>query len=258
MKTFVQAPKERSWPPLVNNPACNCVIALSLAVMGLVSPLHAAEALANPEINGATPINPQLVERWDAMYRSGRRPPWETGRPSTELKRLVEQQVIRPCRVLELGCGTGENAVYLASQKFDVTAIDLAPTALKLAEERAQKAGAKVRWIQADVLNPPALKPFDLIFDRGCYHGVRRQNATGYVTTVKTLCRPDGHLLILAGNANEPGARGGPPRVDETELVGDFAGAFDFERLREIRFDTADPKVPGAWAWSLLLRRKPL
>jgi hypothetical protein len=61
--------------------------------------------------------------------------------------------------------------------------------------------------------------------------------------------------LILAGNANEPGPTGGPPRVDETELIADFAAAFDFVHLREMRFDTADPNVQGAWAWSVLLRR---
>jgi len=256
MQPLDQAPRNRSRLPSGNS--LDGAITLALVVLALAHPVHAAEALAKPETNGAATLNPQLVERWDAMYRSDRRPGWDTGRPSTELKSLVEQQVLRPCRVVELGCGTGVNAVYLASQGFDVTAIDLAPTALQAAEERARKAGVKVRWIQADVLNPPSMEPFDLIFDRGCYHGVRRQNAAGYVKTVKALCRAGGRVLILAGNANEPGARGGPPRVDETELVGDFAAAFDFERLREMRFDTADPKVQGAWAWSLLLRRKPL
>jgi hypothetical protein len=61
--------------------------------------------------------------------------------------------------------------------------------------------------------------------------------------------------LILAGNANER-ATGGPPRVDETELVRDFAEAFDFMLLKEVQFDTADPNVKGALAWSLLLRPK--
>jgi SAM-dependent methyltransferase len=147
------------------------------------------------------------------------------------------------------------NSVYLATQGFEVTAIDIAPTAIEQAKERAQKAGVSVRFIQADVVNPPPLEPFDLIFDRGCYHGVRRQNAAGYVKTAENLCRPDGRILILAGNKNEPTTYG-PPRVDETDLVEDFGPRFDFVHLREIRFDTADPNTPGAWAWSVLLRRK--
>lgn len=224
-----------------------------VATTGIAENAQAAEGSGNP---GSASIDSELVERWDARYRGDRRPPWDTGRPSSELKGLVERKVLRPCRVLELGCGTGVNAVYLAGQGFEVTAIDLAPTALETAKARAEKADVTVQWIQANVLNPPPLQPFDLIFDRGCYHGVRRQDPAGYVKTVKSLCRPGGHVLILAGNANEPDPAYGPPRVDETTLVNDFADDFDFERLVEIRFDTRDPDASVAWAWSVLLRRK--
>lgn len=254
MKSCRQTPPPlRQRPPVSNR--CSA-LALALAAAALVPLWHAADAESAAKPAAPAQIEPRLVDRWDAAYREGRRPPWDTGRPSSHLKRLVEEQVLRPCRVLELGCGTGVNAVYLAGQGFDVTALDVAPTALQAARERAEQAGVKVRWIQADVLNPPALEPFDLIFDRGCYHGVRRQNASRYVEVVKKSCRPGGHVLILAGNANESGRSYGPPRVDETELVGDFADSFDFESLREIRFDTADPQAKGALAWSVLLRRK--
>ncbi|HUT14499.1 MAG TPA: hypothetical protein VMY42_28695, partial [Thermoguttaceae bacterium] len=108
----------------------------------------------------------------------------------------------------------------------------------------------------ADVLNlPENLGPVDFIFDRGCYHGVRRSNAAGYVETVRRLSQPGTHLLILAGNAHEE-RQYGPPRVREEELRGDFSASFDFQWLREIRFDSADPNATGAMAWSAMLRRK--
>src|SRR6266508_4046229 len=92
-----------------------------------------------------------LLEQWDAAYK-GRLPPlWDPGRPSGELIKAVEGGTIRPCRVVELGCGSGTDAVYLAGRGFDVTAIDIAPTALSLAQEKARKAGASVRWLLADV-----------------------------------------------------------------------------------------------------------
>jgi hypothetical protein len=106
----------------------------------------------------------------------------------------------------------------------------------------------------ADVLAPPRLGPFDLIFDRGCYHGVRRQNAAGYVKTVSVLSRPGTHLLILAGNANEK-SHYGPPRVTEEQLRGDFSRLFDFVDLRETHFDSGNPSRPGALAWFALLKR---
>jgi SAM-dependent methyltransferase len=199
-------------------------------------------------------VGRKLMERWDSAYRSGR-PGWDTGRPSSELVRAVEEGTLKPCRVVELGCGTGTNAIFLASKGFDVTAIDVAPTALRLAEEKAQKAGVRVRWLLADVLWPPRLAPFDLVYDRGCYHGVRQQNAARYVEALAKLTKPGSQVLILAGNANEE-RQYGPPRVKEEEIRADFSKLFEFQWLRETRFDSADPQRPGALAWSVLLRRK--
>lgn len=197
----------------------------------------------------------RLLERWDSAYRDGRRPGWDTRRPSSELTKAVEDGELRRCRVVELGCGTGTNAIYLAGKGFEVTAVDIAPTALGLARAKAEKAEVKVRWVLADVLAPPKLRAFDLVYDRGCYHGVRRGNAAGYVATLRRLTRPGSRVLILAGNANEK-RHYGPPRVKEEEIRGDFAELFDFQWLRETHFDTFDSQQKGALAWSILLRRK--
>jgi len=197
----------------------------------------------------------RLIERWDSAYRGGGRPGWDVGRPASDLVQAVESGTLRPCRVVELGCGSGTNAIYLAEKGFDVTAMDIAPAALGVAGQKAAKAGVKVRWLLADVLAPPRLEPFELIFDRGCYHGVRGQNAAGYVETVRRLSRPGTLLLILAGNANEKSS-GGPPRVTEAQLRGDFSKLFDFVDLRETHFDTPTPGGKGALAWFALLKRK--
>ncbi len=198
----------------------------------------------------------KLLARWDSAYQGDRRPGWDTGRPSTELKKAVEAGTLKPCRAVELGCGTGTNAIYLASRGFDVTAVDLAPTALARAEEKARKAKVRVRWLLADVLHPPKLEPFDLLFDRGCYHGVRAGQAAAYVETLCRLSKPGTCVLIVAGNASEPLPHYGPPRVSEEEIRRDFSPRFAFEWLRETRFDTPNPERPGAPAWSILLKRK--
>lgn len=197
-----------------------------------------------------------MIERWDAAYRDGRRPPWDSGRPSSDLVRAVEHGTLKPCRAVELGCGTGTNAIYLAEHDFEVTAIDLAPTALAIAEGKAREAGVKVHWLLADVLAPPKLQPFDFIYDRGCYHGLRKQHAAAYVESLRRLSRPGTLVLILAGNANEAQPHSGPPRVTEEEIRGDFSKLFEIVELRETRFDSADPKGSGALAWSVLLKRK--
>jgi len=198
-----------------------------------------------------------MLERWDGAYRRNHLPGWDVGRPASELQKAVQAGTLKPGRAVVLGCGTGTNAIHLAQRGFTVTGIDVAPTALALAERKAEKAGVRVTWLVADVLAPPPLEPFDVIFDRGCYHGVRRVSAAGYMKTVNALSRPGTLMLLLAGNANQS-ARGGPPRVDEPELVGDFAKTWDFVSLREARFDSRDPnRKSGAWMWAALLRRRP-
>ncbi len=223
-----------------------------------------------------------LLERWDSSYRRDGPPGWDTGRPSSNLREAISAGLIKPCRTAVLGCGTGTNAVYLARQGFDVTGIDIAPTALNLARDKAGAAGVKADWLLADVTRGPMLrafprttetashgrerhapsknvgsapKPFDLIFDRGCYHGVRRVNAAGYVATLQRLTHRGSRVLILAGNANEE-RHYGPPRVKEEEIRGDFSDGFRIVELQETKFDTQQTGGQGAMAWLILLERK--
>jgi SAM-dependent methyltransferase len=195
------------------------------------------------------------VAHWEEMYHAGT-PPWDTGRPSSELIRVVGAAKIRPCRAIELGCGTGTNAVWLAHQGFDVTGVDLVPLAIEQAKKRAAAAGVGVRFVAADLLNLPDLgEPFDFLFDRGCYHVVRREAAEGYVRTVDRLLRPGAIGLVLAGNAKEPHDPG-PPVVDEQQLRSELGSRFEIVALTEFRFDADIGDVEfKPLAWSCLLRK---
>ncbi len=194
------------------------------------------------------------VEHWEQRYRTGDAP-WDTGRPSSELQRVVAEEHIAPCRAIELGCGTGSNAVWLAEQGFDVTAVDLSPRAIERARQRAASAGLVVRFLPADVLQPPDLGgPFRFFFDRGCYHVVRRTDAHAYVRTLERLSEPGTLGLVLAGNAREPHDPG-PPVVDEETIRRELGRAFEIVRLREFRFDPAPGVDVHFLGWSCLLRR---
>jgi SAM-dependent methyltransferase len=192
----------------------------------------------------------RLLERWDSAYRDGRTAPWDTKMVAPALQQAVESGAIKPCRTVTLGCGTGANAIYLARQGFDVTAIDVAPTALGLADDKARQAGVRVRWLLADVLALPDLRPFDLVFDRGCYHNVRYVDAEGFVESLRRLTRPGSQCLILSCN------RDAPPGVREETMRDDFSALFDFVWLRDSGVEGRDGKV---WreSWSLLMQRKP-
>lgn len=197
---------------------------------------------------------PELSD-WNDHYRDGNLP-WDTGRPSTELQRVMMRNAIAPCRALEIGCGTGTNGVWLAQQGFEVTGIDLAPLAIERAKERAEAAGVQVHFAVADVLHLPHLgAPYAFFFDRGCYHAVRRTASQEYAPAVARLLAPGARGLILAGNAREPHVPG-PPVVTEDELRSELGLAFNILELEEFRFDEA-PGVPAQFlGWSCLVEKR--
>ena len=208
--------------------------------------------------SGVMPHGPKgagLMERWDAPYRRERLPGWDVGRPCSHLVKAVEDKTFKPGRAIVFGCGSGTNAIYLASKGFEVTGVDVAPTALAIAAEKARKANVKVDWVLADVAALPKLRPYDLIFDRGCYHHICQYDSPGYVETLRRLSRAGTRALILAGSPAD-GNRGGPPRIKEETIRNDFTAAFQFEWLRGIHFDTRNPDAKGSSAWSIHLRRK--
>lgn len=190
------------------------------------------------------------LARWDDRYQNGELP-WETGGPSTELQRVIRDEAVAPCRAVDLGCGTGTHAVWLAQQGFDVVGVDFSPTAVDRARRRAAQAGVAARFEVADVLALPDLGgPFAFFFDRGCYHVLRRGGqAAAYVRAVERITAPGARGLVLAGNAREK-QEPGPPVVTEAEFRADWSGPFEVDWLREFRFDQnlIDTSRPLGWA----------
>ncbi len=192
----------------------------------------------------------RLIERWDRAYRGERRAGWDTGLVAEDLQHAVEQGIVKPCRVIDLGCGSGTNAVYLAGKGFDVTAVDVAPTALAVGRAKADEAGVEVRWVLADVLNLPDLGTFDLIFDRGCYHNVRYVDAARFVESMRQLMRPGSRALIVSCN------RDGPPGVREQTMRDDFSDGFEFIWLKQSEIQTGAAADRRHASWSLMLERR--
>jgi SAM-dependent methyltransferase len=195
------------------------------------------------------------LARWDDRYLQSDTP-WETGHPSTELQRAVQDETIPRGRAIDLGCGSGANAVWLAQQGFNVVGVDFSPTAIDRARQRATDAGVAVQFHAADVLRLPELgTTFKFFFDRGCYHVLRRSGqATCYVQVVKQLMAPGSQGLVLAGNAREKLVPG-PPVVTEEQLRADWSDGFEFRWLREFRFDLNMVDTSRPLGWAAFLRR---
>ena len=197
-----------------------------------------------------------LVAHWDRQYREGD-PIWDSDRPTSELKRVVAGDRIAPCRALELGCGTGSNAVWLSRQGFDVTAIDVSPRAVERAVRRAADAGVAVRFLAGDLRDADRLGgPYDFFVDCGCYGAVQLGDRAGYFDAVARLTRPGARGLVLTGNDHEPEDAEGPPVLSGERLRADFGRLFEVLRLREFRFDPDQGNGKEYLGWSCLLRRR--
>lgn len=195
-------------------------------------------------------------EHWDDRYVRGDTP-WDTGRPSEELVRVMDEGRMAPGRAIDLGCGTGTNAIYLASLGFDVTAVDISPTAIDRCRMRRATTDLRIRCLQADLLDPPEELggPYEFFFDRGCYHVTRRVDVRAYFRTLERITAPGTLGLVLAGNAKEP-MEHGPPPVTEEELRADWTGMFEILDLREFRFDANLEGGARPLGWSALVERK--
>jgi len=134
-------------------------------------------------------------------YRLGA-PRWDTGMPQPELEQLVAGRP--PGRVLDLGCGTGADAVYLAGHGWEAVGIDFAPEAIAAAKKKAADAGVTAAFVLGDasrLADAGVRGPFDLLLDVGCYHTIPAGRRDAYVAGAAAAARP-GADFYLAGIAD--------------------------------------------------------
>jgi 2-polyprenyl-3-methyl-5-hydroxy-6-metoxy-1,4-benzoquinol methylase len=199
--------------------------------------------------------NMDLTEHWNQRYDTGTTP-WDSGLPSLELRRLLDEFSIEPCRVLELGCGTGTNAILLAQLGFDVTAVDCSSLAIEQARAKASQAGVEVSWICGDVcsLSQPE-EPFPFVFDRGCFHCVRRDiSIDDMLRTLERVTAAGSKYIVFTGNANEKREHG-PPGLLEADIRHDLRSLCDIDQLHEFYFEDAGGEQ-GPLGWSCVATRR--
>jgi SAM-dependent methyltransferase len=120
--------------------------------------------------------------------------PWNQEEPPRLLVELVESGRVRPCRVVDLGCGAGNYAVWLALQGFEVTGIDLSAAAIARADALAGSKGASCRFVAADLLQPFTRFDgcFDFAYDWEVLHHIFPEERPRYVANVHRMLRADG------------------------------------------------------------------
>jgi SAM-dependent methyltransferase len=130
----------------------------------------------------------------------------------TRLIELVDgANPLPPGRALDLGCGTGRNALYLARRGWDVVGIDMVGRAIEKARSRAVGAAASARFVRGDVTRLGDLgigDGYHLIIDSGCYYGLSGSQRAAYAAGV-TQVAAEGALLLMAGFTKVPGVVNG-------------------------------------------------
>lgn len=194
----------------------------------------------------------KLADHWDQRYEA-RSTPWDSGLASRELRSRIEEEQLAPCRVLELGCGSGTNAVFLAELGFEVTATDCSGIAIQRGRELAEERGVGINWLCGDVCELDFGEPFPFVFDRGCFHCCRRERMP-ILPALKRATEPGSKMLVLTGNANEQREHG-PPQLTEAELREELTGLFSIDSLREFHFEDHGG-VQGPLGWSCWMTRQ--
>jgi 2-polyprenyl-3-methyl-5-hydroxy-6-metoxy-1,4-benzoquinol methylase len=184
--------------------------------------------------------------------------PWDHGTPDVNLIDMVIQRPIPKCKALDIGCGTGNNAIWLAQQNFVVTGCDISKTAIAKAKEKVAVSNVKCSFIVADFLNNeiPGL-PFGFVFDRGCLHSVGNEERRRFAENVVFHLEEGGLWLSLTGNADEEVRKTGPPQLTARELVTAVEPYFEIILLTASLFGSSQSDPPKAWV-CLMRKRKGL
>jgi len=180
-------------------------------------------------------------------------PPWDIGRPQREFVALEAAGAVRGS-VLDVGCGTGENALFFASKGHEVWGVDAAPTAIRKARAKAKARGLDVTFRVHDALRLDRLgRTFDTVIDSGLFHTFDDVERTRWTKSVAAVLPPNGVYLMMCFSERQPGDWG-PRRVTREEIRWTFAQGWRVDRIREARFEAAVDDG-GAHAWLATIAR---
>lgn len=167
-------------------------------------------------------------------------PPWDIGRPQPEFVSLAESGEIKG-DVLDVGCGTGEHAIYFASKGHRVLGVDLSPRAIEKAKAKAEARKSDARFSVEDALALRHLgKKFDTAIDCGLFHTFPDDERPIYLDSIASVLRKGGRFFVMCFSDREPGDWG-PRRVSESELLKAFSSGWRLDYVRRAGFETFTP-----------------
>lgn len=190
---------------------------------------------------------------WNASYLDGP-PPWDIGRPQPAVVRLAAAGAFSG-PVLDVGCGSGENALHIAAHGLSVLGVDVAETALETARAQADQRGVHVQFAVADALCLERLgRTFATVLDCGLFHSFDEQERLAYAASLRSISEDGATLYVLC--FSDQGTDLGPHPVSEDDLRAVFAGdsGWHIVSIEPERIETRSVEFDGP-AWLATIRR---
>jgi cyclopropane fatty-acyl-phospholipid synthase-like methyltransferase len=190
-------------------------------------------------------------EIYTEIYRSAA--PWEIDQPQPEIIRLeLEGKIVGT--VLDVGCGTGENVLFLAERGYKTLGIDFVEAVVEQAREKAARRHVAARFAVHDVFDVTSLGMcFDTVIDSATFHAFSDPERVRYSQVVHATMKP-GAVLHLICIADRESYTGGPRHISQEEIRATFAQGWEVVAIREARY-LATLFPDGARAWCTELRR---
>jgi cyclopropane fatty-acyl-phospholipid synthase-like methyltransferase len=192
------------------------------------------------------------MDFFDAAYKG--RPPWDIGRPQKEFVELVRRGEITGS-VLDIGCGTGEHALYFAREGYEVWGIDSAPLAIQKAQEKAAARGLQASFLVLNALELFRLnRKFDTATDSGLFHTLSDEDRPVFVDNLAAVLPQGGRYFMLCFSDREPGGYG-PRRVTKEEIQDSFRDGWAINYIRPAVFESRT-RAGGPHAWLSSISKK--
>jgi len=192
---------------------------------------------------------------WEDEYN--KTPPWEVGHPQSAFVDLFSSNELVVGNLLDIGCGTGENAIFLAQNGFSVVGIDLVPSAIEKAKQKAHKLGLDIDFSVGDALHLRfAPNEFDSVIDSGLFHIFDDKRRLAYIDQIAKVLRPKGGYFMLCFSEKEPTDWGGPRRVSKEEIEEVLAPNFEVNFIHDSILESNIHEAGGGLAYISSARRK--
>jgi ubiquinone/menaquinone biosynthesis C-methylase UbiE len=190
--------------------------------------------------------DPACVADFNSVYQ-GDTAPWDISRPQKEFVRLEEAGEIVGT-VLDVGCGTGENALFLAARGRDVWGVDVTPIAIERARQKATARNLSVSFLALNALELRTLgRAFDTVIDSGLFHVLSNEERPLFIANLASVLYRHGTYFMLCFSELEPGSYG-PRRVTQGEIKTAFDRAWRINYIRPAEMESRRP-IGGIHAW---------